>query len=120
MKDVLDQSKRMGRTTMTTTSNGEEQRLTCEKLEQLGFKRKRYSKRLDMFVLDDGILEKIELKKFVKQNDWRGVFEGTDAYDNVRRLEISGGLEFEDDLRRCAETVCISIESLAEKLQNKN
>ena len=119
MKDVLDQSKRLGRTTMTTTSNGEKQRLTCEKLEQLGFRRKNYSKRLDMFVLDDGVLSKIELKKFVKETDWRGVLEGTDSEMNTRKLTISGGLEFEDDLRRCAESVGVSIEKLSECLQNK-
>jgi hypothetical protein len=99
---------------------GERQRLTCEKLEELGFRRKSYSKRLDMFVLDDGVLSKIELKKFIKDTDWRGVFECTDAEMNTRKLVISGGLEFEDDLRGCAETVGISIERLAESLQIKN
>ena len=115
MKDVLDQSKRQGRTTMTTTSNGDKQKLTCEKLESLGFKRKSYSKRLDMFVLDDGVLCKIVLKKFVKDDSWKAALEGTDADMNTRHLTVSGGLMFEDDLRRCAETVGISIEKLSGK-----
>lgn len=115
MKDVLDQSKIQGRITMTTTSNGDKYKLTCEKLESLGFKRKSYSKRLDMFVLDDGVLSKIELKKFIKDDGWKAVLEGTDADMNTRRLVISGGLLFEDDLRRCAETVGISIEKLSGK-----
>ena len=47
------------------------------------------------------------------------VIEGTDSEMNTRKLIISGGLEFEDDLRRCAETVGVSIEKLSECLQNK-
>ena len=93
---------------MTLTNNGERLRLTCEKLDELGFKRKRYNKNIDMFVYDDGTVEKIVLKKPIESTQWSGTFEGADADMHMRKLTVSGGLEFEDDLFRCIQTVGIT------------
>ena len=94
---------------MTPTNKGESYRLTCEKLDCLGFKRKKYSKNTDMYVYDDGMLEKVVLKKPIDAVQWSGTFEGADADMHMRKLTVSGGLEFEDDLFRCMQTVGIAI-----------
>ena len=99
----------MGRQTMITTSNGEKHRITCELLEKIGFDKKTYNKNIHLYVYDDGVFEKIVLKKHVDSDSWSGLFEGMMDGLYLRKLTVKGGLEFDDDLVRCADTVGIKI-----------
>lgn len=99
----------MGRQTMTTTSNGEKHRITCELLDKMGFVKKNYNKNINMYVHDDGVFEKIVLKQSIDSDNWSGVFEGMMDGLYMRKLTVKGGLEFDDDLIRCADTVGIKI-----------